>query len=84
MQIPDYILILSPLYQVTRKKNDFKWGPEDLQAFQQIKQGMVHAVGLGPVRAEQVIKICSKPNPRRMVLPVVSGRKHQGRLEVDP
>ncbi|GAB0208641.1 hypothetical protein GRJ2_003329800 [Grus japonensis] len=26
--IPNYSLIVSPLYHVTRKKNDFKWGPE--------------------------------------------------------
>ncbi|GAB0207781.1 hypothetical protein GRJ2_003243800 [Grus japonensis] len=28
MHIPNYSLILSPLYQVTQKKNEFKWGPE--------------------------------------------------------
>ncbi|GAB0209563.1 hypothetical protein GRJ2_003422000 [Grus japonensis] len=28
MHIPNYSLIVSPLYHVTRKKNDFKWGPE--------------------------------------------------------
>ncbi|GAB0175948.1 hypothetical protein GRJ2_000060000 [Grus japonensis] len=28
MHIPNYSLIVSPLYQVTWKKNDFKWGPE--------------------------------------------------------
>ncbi|GAB0192630.1 hypothetical protein GRJ2_001728300 [Grus japonensis] len=44
-------LIVSPLYHVTRKKNDFKWGPEQQQAFEQIKQEIVHAVALGPVRA---------------------------------
>ncbi|GAB0203401.1 hypothetical protein GRJ2_002805700 [Grus japonensis] len=51
MHIPNYSLILSPLYQVTRKKNDFKWGPEQRQAFEQIKQEIVHAVALGPVWA---------------------------------
>ncbi|GAB0203731.1 hypothetical protein GRJ2_002838700 [Grus japonensis] len=28
MHIPNYSLIVSPLYHVTWKKNDFKWGPE--------------------------------------------------------
>ncbi|KAK4823432.1 hypothetical protein QYF61_002118 [Mycteria americana] len=28
MHIPNCSLIVSPLYQVTQKKNDFKWGPE--------------------------------------------------------
>ncbi|GAB0205613.1 hypothetical protein GRJ2_003026900 [Grus japonensis] len=51
MHIPNYSLIVSPLYHVTRKKNDFKWGPEQRQAFEQIKQEIVHAVALGPVRA---------------------------------
>ncbi|KAK4815629.1 hypothetical protein QYF61_005191 [Mycteria americana] len=49
MHIPNYSLIISPLYQVTRKKNNFKWGPEQQQAFQQITQEIVHAVALGPV-----------------------------------
>ncbi|PKU33504.1 hypothetical protein llap_16188 [Limosa lapponica baueri] len=53
---PDYSLIVSPLYKVTRKKNDFKWGPEQRQAFEQIKQEIVHAVALGPVRAGQDVK----------------------------
>ena len=51
MHIPNYSLIVSPLYQVTRKKKDFKWGPEQQQAFEQIKREIVHAVALGPVRA---------------------------------
>ncbi|KAK4806863.1 hypothetical protein QYF61_012584 [Mycteria americana] len=53
MHIPNYSLIVSPLYQVTWKKNDFKWGPEQRQAFEQIKWEIVHAVALGPVRAGQ-------------------------------
>ncbi|GAB0204117.1 hypothetical protein GRJ2_002877300 [Grus japonensis] len=28
MHFPNYSLIVSPLYQVTQKKNNFKWGPE--------------------------------------------------------
>lgn len=47
MHIPNCSLILSPLYQVTWKKNDFKQGPEQQQAFEQIKQEIVHAVALG-------------------------------------
>ncbi|KAK4818943.1 hypothetical protein QYF61_022208 [Mycteria americana] len=56
MHIPNYSLIVSPLYQVTWKKNDFKWGPEQRQAFEQMKQEIVHAVALGPVWAGQDIK----------------------------
>ncbi|RMB96184.1 hypothetical protein DUI87_27246 [Hirundo rustica rustica] len=32
MHIPEYSQIVSPLYLVTRKKNDFHWGPEQQQA----------------------------------------------------
>ncbi|KFP94872.1 hypothetical protein N329_08318, partial [Haliaeetus albicilla] len=56
MHIPNCSLIVSPLYQVTRKKNDFKWGPEQQQAFEQIKHEIVHAVALGAVRAGQDVK----------------------------
>ncbi|KFP95064.1 hypothetical protein N329_01970, partial [Haliaeetus albicilla] len=56
MHIPDHSLIVSPLYQVTRKKNDFKWDPEQQQAFEQIKQEIIHAVALGPVRAGKDLK----------------------------
>ncbi|GAB0208982.1 hypothetical protein GRJ2_003363900 [Grus japonensis] len=55
MHIPNYSLIVSPLYHVTWK-NDFKWGPEQRQAFEQIKQEIVHAVALGPVRAGPDVK----------------------------
>ncbi|KAK4819533.1 hypothetical protein QYF61_006026 [Mycteria americana] len=41
---------------VTRKKNDFKWGPEQRQAFEQIKQEIVHAVALGPAWAGQDVE----------------------------
>ncbi|RMB94973.1 hypothetical protein DUI87_28516 [Hirundo rustica rustica] len=50
MHIPEYSQIVNPLYLVTRKKNDFPWGPEQQQAFAQIKQEIAHAVALGPVR----------------------------------
>ncbi|GAB0206804.1 hypothetical protein GRJ2_003146000 [Grus japonensis] len=56
MPIPNYSLIVSPLYHVTQKKNDFKWGPEQRQAFEQFKQEIVHAVALGPVRAGPDVK----------------------------
>ncbi|XP_062495011.1 uncharacterized protein LOC134174243 [Pezoporus occidentalis] len=56
MHIPNYSSIVSPLYHVTRKKNDFKWGPEQQQAFEQIKRELVHAVALGPVRTGPDVK----------------------------
>ncbi|RMC21238.1 hypothetical protein DUI87_02097 [Hirundo rustica rustica] len=56
MHIPEYSQIVSPLYLVTRKKNDFHWGPEQQQAFAQIKQEIAHAVALGPVRTGPKVK----------------------------
>ncbi|KFV19647.1 hypothetical protein N340_06936, partial [Tauraco erythrolophus] len=56
MHIPSYSLIVSPLYQVTRKKNDFKQGPEQQRAFEQTEQEIVHAVALGPVREGRDVK----------------------------
>ncbi|RMC00133.1 hypothetical protein DUI87_23543 [Hirundo rustica rustica] len=56
MHIPEYSQIVSPLYLVTRKKNDFHWGPEQQQAFAQIKQEIAHAVALGPVRTGPNVK----------------------------
>ncbi|RMB92390.1 hypothetical protein DUI87_31191 [Hirundo rustica rustica] len=56
MHIPEYSQIVSPLYLVTRKKNDFYWGPEQQQAFAQIKQEIAHAVALGPVRTGPEVK----------------------------
>ncbi|RMC14536.1 hypothetical protein DUI87_09633 [Hirundo rustica rustica] len=50
MHIPEYSQIVSPLYLVTLKKNDFHWGPEQQQTFAQIKQEIAHVVALGPVR----------------------------------
>jgi len=46
MHIPNYGQIVSPLYDVIRKKNDLEWGPEQRQAFEQIKRETVHAVAL--------------------------------------
>ncbi|RMC19014.1 hypothetical protein DUI87_03618 [Hirundo rustica rustica] len=56
MHIPEYSQIVSPLYLATRKKNDFHWGPEQQQAFAQIKQEIAHAVALGPVRTRPDVK----------------------------
>jgi len=49
MHIRDYSLIVNLLYQVIQKKNDFMWGPEQQQAFEQINQKIIHAAVLGPV-----------------------------------
>ncbi|RMB94011.1 hypothetical protein DUI87_29599 [Hirundo rustica rustica] len=38
MHVPEYSQIVSPLYLVTCKENSFQWGPEQQQAFTQIKQ----------------------------------------------
>ena len=55
MHIPNYSLIVSPLYQVTQK-NNFAWGPEQQQAFEQVKQEIARAVALGPVWMGQDVK----------------------------
>ncbi|RMC16646.1 hypothetical protein DUI87_06585 [Hirundo rustica rustica] len=56
MHIPEYSQIVSPLYLVTHKKNDFHWGPEQQQTSAQIKQEIAHAVALGPVRMGPEVK----------------------------
>ncbi|XP_067999348.1 uncharacterized protein [Melanerpes formicivorus] len=56
MHIPGYSQIVKPLFHVTRKKNDFVWGPEQQVAFDQIKREVVHAMALGPVRTGPEIK----------------------------
>ncbi|RMC06086.1 hypothetical protein DUI87_17631 [Hirundo rustica rustica] len=56
MHIPEYSQIVSPLYLVTRKKNDFHWGPEQQQAFAQIKQKIAHAVAFDSVRTGPDVK----------------------------
>ncbi|RMC16235.1 hypothetical protein DUI87_08450 [Hirundo rustica rustica] len=56
MHIPEYSQIVSPLYLITHKKNDFHWGPEQQQAFAQIKQEIAHAVALGSVRTGPDVK----------------------------
>lgn len=55
MLVPNYSLILSPLCQVIWKNNQ-KWGLEQPQAIEQIKQEILHAVALGPVQEGQGIK----------------------------
>ncbi|RMC07864.1 hypothetical protein DUI87_15333 [Hirundo rustica rustica] len=61
MHIPEYSQIVSPLYLVTRKKNDFHWGPEQQQAFAQIKQEIPGVVAFDPVRIRPEAKnvLCS-------------------------
>ena len=53
LHIQCYSLIISPLCQVTLKKNNFERGPEQQRVFEQIKQEIVCEVALGPVRAGQ-------------------------------
>ncbi|KFQ29947.1 hypothetical protein N332_13603, partial [Mesitornis unicolor] len=43
MHVPGYSQIVRPLHEVTRKKNFFRCGPEQQQAFEQIKREIVHA-----------------------------------------
>jgi len=57
MHIPNYREIVSPLYHVTRKNNDFEWGPEQRQAFEQVKGEIVHAIALGPVLSGQQVNV---------------------------
>ncbi|KAF4803564.1 hypothetical protein TURU_015001 [Turdus rufiventris] len=56
MHIPEYSQIMSPLYLVTCKKNNFQRGPVQQQSFNQIKQEIDHAVALGPVRTGPDVK----------------------------
>ncbi|RMC20449.1 hypothetical protein DUI87_01299 [Hirundo rustica rustica] len=71
MHIPEYSQIVSPLYLVTRKKNDFHWGPEQQQAFAQIKQEIAHVVALGPVR--------TGPEVKNMLYSAAGNHSHLGR-----
>ncbi|KAJ7422682.1 hypothetical protein WISP_36872 [Willisornis vidua] len=56
MRIPEYSQIVSPLYFVTHKKNDFQWGPQQQQTFKQIKQKIAHAMALRPVKMGPDVK----------------------------
>lgn len=44
-----------PYHQVTQK-NNFKWGPEQQEAFEQIKQDIIYAVALVPERTGQIVE----------------------------
>ena len=83
MHIRDYSLIVNLLYQVIQKKNDFMWGPEQQQAFEQIKKVTVHAVALWPVWTLQDVKNVLHTVAEKMALLEASGRKHRGELKVD-
>ncbi|RMB89079.1 hypothetical protein DUI87_34537 [Hirundo rustica rustica] len=83
MHIPEYSQIVSPLYLVTRKKNDFHWGPEQQQAFAQIKQEIAHAVALGPVRTGRDVKNVLYSAAGTMACPGAFGRRCLGRLGAD-
>lgn len=54
MHVPGYSQLVSPLYQVTQKRSYFEWGPEQQQAFEQIKQEVACAVALGPIQGPAV------------------------------
>ncbi|KFQ04084.1 hypothetical protein N330_01331, partial [Leptosomus discolor] len=56
MHIPGYSQLLSPLYQVTRKKNCFELDSDQQQAFGHIKQEIACAVALESVRTEPTVQ----------------------------
>ncbi|RMC10962.1 hypothetical protein DUI87_12153 [Hirundo rustica rustica] len=56
MHIPEYSQIMSPPYLVTRKKDNFQWGPEQQQTFAQIKQEIARVVAFDPVRIRPDVK----------------------------
>ncbi|KAJ7415776.1 hypothetical protein BTVI_37414 [Pitangus sulphuratus] len=56
MHVPEYSQIVSLLYLLTCKKNDFHWGPKQQQAFEQIKQEIAYSVALGPVSTGPDVK----------------------------
>lgn len=49
MYIPGYSQLVSPLYQVPWKKNQFEWELEHQQSFEQIRQELACVVALRPV-----------------------------------
>jgi len=64
------------LYQVILKKNGFTWGPEQHQAFEQIRQETVHAADLGPGQTGQVIRNVYSALQMESMAPLgASGRK---------
>nr|XP_054507437.1 uncharacterized protein LOC129132398 [Agelaius phoeniceus] len=56
MYIPEYSQIVGPLYLVTHK-NTFQWGPEQQQAFAQIKQKITHAEKIREAKAQFELKM---------------------------
>ncbi|RMC11950.1 hypothetical protein DUI87_11080 [Hirundo rustica rustica] len=75
MHFPEYSQIVSPLFLITCK-NVFHWGPEQQQAFAQIKQEIAHAVALGPVRTGPDVKNVLSLQLRTMVCPGAFGTNH--------
>ncbi|RMC07789.1 hypothetical protein DUI87_15258 [Hirundo rustica rustica] len=67
MHIPEYSQTVSPPYLVTHKKNDFHWGPEQQQAFAQIKQEITRVVAFDPVRIRPEVE---KANWQRRGKPI--------------
>lgn len=70
MRSPDYSQSVSSLYLVTQKKNDFKWDPEQQQAFKQIKQ----EINLRQLGTGQDVKTVLYIADGKMVLPGVSDK----------
>ncbi|TRZ14709.1 hypothetical protein HGM15179_012396 [Zosterops borbonicus] len=68
MHIPEYSQIVSPLYLVTCKKSNLHQGPEQQQAFAQIKQETAHAVALGPLRTGSEVRDVLYSTARNNVL----------------
>lgn len=52
--IPHLGQILQPLYKVTRKKNDFEWGPTQQTAFDLAKEAIQQAVSLAKLQSGPV------------------------------
>ncbi|KAJ7423856.1 hypothetical protein WISP_31687 [Willisornis vidua] len=69
MHIPEYSQIVSPLYLVTCKKNEFQ------QAFKQIRQEIAHAVTLGPLRTGPDVKNAFYSALETMILPGASHKQ---------
>ena len=56
MRVLNYSLTVRPLHQVMQKKKNFRWGPSQQEAFEQIKQEIGGAVALGPLRMGHDVK----------------------------
>lgn len=85
MHIPEHSQIISSLYYMTQKKNDFKCNHEQQKAFEQMKQKIACALALGKSGQDKMWKMCSMLQMGRLFLPRVSGKKTQypGRLTND-